>query len=210
MRGSRPRGDACTGGLDLVDQGQDVADITGIAHRQPRGEHEARGGLGENPGLAAKLGGAVALAFADRGNGGIVGIDDFTAGQGLAVGEAARLGDNLLMGDRGRASAWCPSAPAGLPSARRRSGPAPGRCCANATTGSPVVNSWVSVWRTKLTKTFPCPRHCRPKRRIILASSWSCCWACVFRAVPWVVHCAAICVMTWRTFFSPCTRSPHH
>ena len=206
---SSPRGDTRTGGLDQVDQGQDVADITGIAHRQPGRKHKAGGGLGEKTGLAAKLGGAVTLAFADRGNGGIVGIDDFTPRQGLAVGEAARLGDNLLMGDESESQRGVPARPLVC---RQLGGALDLRLggVRNATTGSPVVNSWVSVWRTNLTKTFPCPRHCRPKRRIILASSWSCCWACVFRAAPWVGHCAAICVMSWRTFFSPCTRWRHH
>ena len=95
----------------LVDQRQDVADITGIAHGQLRGEHEARGGLGDNSRFAAKLGRAVALAFADRGNGGIVGIDDFTAGQGLAVGEVPRLGGDLLMGGQGRGQRGVPARP---------------------------------------------------------------------------------------------------
>jgi hypothetical protein len=36
----------------------------------------------------AKLGGAVALTFEDRGNRGVIGIDDFAVGQFLALGEA--------------------------------------------------------------------------------------------------------------------------
>ena len=127
MRGSGPRGDMGERGLHLVHQGQDVADITGIAHRQLRGEHEARGGLGDNPRLAAKLGGAVTLAFADRGNGGIVGIDDFTAGQGLAVREATGLGGNLLMGAEGERQRGVPARPLVFRQLRRRSGPALGR-----------------------------------------------------------------------------------
>ena len=91
----------CHGRLHFVDQGQHIADITGIPHRQLHGEDEARGGLGDNARFAAKLGGAVALAFANGGNGGIVGIDDFTLGQGLALGEAPGLGGDLLMGDKG-------------------------------------------------------------------------------------------------------------
>ncbi len=101
---SSPRGDTRTGGLDQVDQGQDVADITGIAHGQPGRKHKAGGGLGEKTGLAAKLGGAVTLAFADRGNGGMVGIGNFTGRQGFAVGEASGLGHDLVMGGGGRVS----------------------------------------------------------------------------------------------------------
>ena len=110
-RGSGPRGDVRERRLHLVHQRHDVAAITGIAHRQLRGEHEACGGLADNPRLAAKLGGAVTLAFADRGDGGIVGIDDFTAGQGLAVGEATGLGSDLLMGDEGESQRGVPARP---------------------------------------------------------------------------------------------------
>ena len=127
MARSRPRGDARTGGLDLVDQGHDIAGITGIPHRQPRRKHEAGGGLGDNPRLAAKLGGAVALAFADRGNGGIIGIDDFTVRQGLAVGEAAGLGGDLLMGGEGHGQRGVPARPLVFRQLRRRFARAPGR-----------------------------------------------------------------------------------
>ena len=81
----------------------------GIAHGQLPGEHEARGGRGDDPRFAPKLGRAVALAFTDRGNGGIVDIDDFTAGQGLAVGETPRLGDELLMGGQGAGQGRVPA-----------------------------------------------------------------------------------------------------
>jgi hypothetical protein len=110
-RGTGPPGDMSQGALHLVYQRSDVTDITGIAHRQLRSEDEARSGLGDNPRLATKLGGAVALAFADRGDGGIVGIDDFTASQGLAVREAPGLGSNLLMGDKGKSQRRVPARP---------------------------------------------------------------------------------------------------
>ena len=71
-------GDLAQGVLHFVDQGHHIAGVRGIPHRQRKGEDEARGGLGDNAGFAAKLGGAVALAFANGGNRGIVGIDDFT------------------------------------------------------------------------------------------------------------------------------------
>jgi len=94
----RARGDLGTRGLGLVDQRLDIADITGITHGQPRGKDKPRRGLTENPGLAPKLGGTVTLAFANRGKGGIVGIDNFTLCQRLAVRQPPRLADNLLMG----------------------------------------------------------------------------------------------------------------
>src|SRR5713226_1020392 len=88
--------------LPLVDQGQPRAGISRISHWQLKGEDKARGGLGENAGFAAKLGGTVTLAFANRCNGEIVGIDEFTLGQRLAMGEAAGLSGDLLVGREGR------------------------------------------------------------------------------------------------------------
>jgi hypothetical protein len=97
--------------LYLIDQRHDVAGITGITHGQVHGKNEAGGGLSDDAGLAAKLGGTVALAFTDGGNGGIVGIDNFAAGQDLAVGETARLGDDLLMSREGEGQRGVPACP---------------------------------------------------------------------------------------------------
>ena len=69
--------------LHFIDQGHHIAGIAGIPDRQLKGEDEARGGLGDNPRFAAKLGRAVALAFANGGDRGIVGIDNFALAQGL-------------------------------------------------------------------------------------------------------------------------------
>ena len=79
------------GALHFVDQGDHIAGIRGIPHRQRKGEDEAQR-AGDQAGFSPKLGGAVALAFANGGNGGIVGIDDFTLPEGLAVGQSAGLG----------------------------------------------------------------------------------------------------------------------
>ena len=63
--------DTLDGPLDLVEQGQH---ITG-SHGLPSGTRFAKmnpvAGSDTNAGFAAKLGGAIALAFEDRGNGGI-------------------------------------------------------------------------------------------------------------------------------------------
>jgi hypothetical protein len=90
------------GGPPFVDQGHHRAGVSGIPDRQGKGEEaEARGGLGDQAGLAANLRGAVAFALVNRGNRGIVGIDDFTRGQELALGEPPGLGDELVVGGVG-------------------------------------------------------------------------------------------------------------
>ena len=146
------------GVLHFGDQGHHIAGVSGIPHRQRKGEDEARGGLGDKPGLAAKLGGAVALALANRGNRGIVGIDDFTLGQEFALGESTGLGGNLLMGGESAAELGVQALPLLCGQLHRAlhallGGPR------QPATGFPVVSSCVSVWRTKLTNTLLCPRH---------------------------------------------------
>jgi len=89
--------------LHFVDHGQHRAGVSRISYWQLKGEDKARGGLGENAGFAAERGGTVTLALANRGNGEIVGIEEFTLEQRLALGEAARLGGDLL---RGREDRW--------------------------------------------------------------------------------------------------------
>ncbi len=78
------------GMLHFVDQRQHIVIITRVPYRKMGGKDETRGGLGNNAGFAAKLGRTIALAFANRRNSAIVGIDDFTRGQRFALGEAPR------------------------------------------------------------------------------------------------------------------------
>ena len=66
--------------LHLVDQGLHVPGITRMAHGQVQGNDEAGGWLGDNPGLAAKLRGAMAFALANGRNRGIVRVDNFAMG----------------------------------------------------------------------------------------------------------------------------------
>src|SRR5882724_793025 len=62
-----------------------------MAHRQVQGKDEASCRLGDDPGRAAELGEAMAFALANRGNRGIVGVNDLAMGQGLALGQSSRL-----------------------------------------------------------------------------------------------------------------------
>ena len=98
---------ACDSLIDVVEQGQHIAGITGIAHGCTGGKDEACGGLREDAGFATELGWAIALAFHNGGNRGIVGIDDFTVTQTLALGQAARLLADLVMRFDGGAQIAC-------------------------------------------------------------------------------------------------------
>jgi hypothetical protein len=85
------------GVLHIVNQGLHRTGITGFPHGPMPGEDEASGWLGDNPWLAAELGGAIAFAFANGRNGGVVGVDDFAVGQRFALRESTGLGGDLLM-----------------------------------------------------------------------------------------------------------------
>src|SRR5258708_4078872 len=63
--------------------------------------------LRDDPGLAPKWGGAVALALEDGGASAIVGIDDFTVGEALALGQSARLLTDGAMGLQGGVEVCC-------------------------------------------------------------------------------------------------------
>ena len=101
------------GVVDFVDQGQHVTGIARVAYGHPGGKDKARGRLREDAGLATKLGWAIALAFANGGHGGIVGIDDFPVGQLFAVGQSSRLCTDLLMRPLRCAQVACQALPLG-------------------------------------------------------------------------------------------------
>jgi hypothetical protein len=71
--------------LHVGDQGLHIAAVTGIAHGKMQAKDKAHGGLGDRPGFAAKLGGAMTLPFANGRNRGIVRVDDRAMGQGLVL-----------------------------------------------------------------------------------------------------------------------------
>ena len=85
------------GVLDFINQRQDIAGITGIAHRCMRGKDEAGRGIRDETRFAAKLGWAIALALHDGGNGWVVRVDDFAAPKPFAMDEPARLLGDVFM-----------------------------------------------------------------------------------------------------------------
>src|SRR6266516_1139193 len=97
--GARP--DSGDGLLHVGHQGLYITGITRIPQGQMQRKDEARRRLGNNARLAAELGGAVAFALADGGNGGIVGVDDLAVAQCLAVREPAGLRFDPVMGFKG-------------------------------------------------------------------------------------------------------------
>ena len=77
--------------LHFIHQGLHITGIARIAHGQMQGKDKARRGLGDHPGFAAKLGGAMAFALADGRNRGIIRVDDLAVGQRLTLRQASRL-----------------------------------------------------------------------------------------------------------------------
>jgi hypothetical protein len=87
--------------VDFVNQRQDIAGITGIAHRRMRGKDEACRRFRDEARLAAKLDCTIALSLENRGNGCVVRIDNFTVPQPFAMDEPSRLCGNVIMGAQG-------------------------------------------------------------------------------------------------------------
>jgi hypothetical protein len=83
--------DALSRPLDLVKKRQHIAGIVRIALGHPVGKDKTRGRVRRDTGLATKLRGAIALAFEDRRDGEIVGIDEFTVAEFFALGELGGL-----------------------------------------------------------------------------------------------------------------------
>ena len=194
----------------LVTKGSTYTGITGIAHGQMPGKDKARRRLGDNPGLAAELGGAMAFAFANGRNRGIVRVDNFAVAQRLALRQSAGLGcDPLMRLERGR-ELGVQTRPLRPPTGPSRRGGSPGWPAPASGPAVPSPAIGVSVWRTSVTNTFPIPRHWRPKRRITFRRSCWSCWTCPWSAVSLEEHCAVMDVMTSRTFFWPYTGSWHH
>src|SRR6516165_4680905 len=88
--------------LDFVDERQDIALIPWIALGRQIGKDITGGRLRDDRGLAADLSRTITLAFDNRGNRGIVGIDDFEVSAFFALGELfGLLADVLRMAHRG-------------------------------------------------------------------------------------------------------------
>ncbi len=90
-------GDEVDSPLHLVEHGQHITGITRIAFGHPIGKDIAASWIRQNAGFATKLGRTIAFAFDDRGNGGVIRIDDFELTQLFALGQALRLFGNLTM-----------------------------------------------------------------------------------------------------------------
>ena len=82
----------------FVDQGLHVTGSTRIPHGQRPGQDKASRRFGNNARLAAKLGGAITLPFADGRNRGIVRVDNFAVRQHFALRQPAGLVFDPLMG----------------------------------------------------------------------------------------------------------------
>jgi hypothetical protein len=95
--------DALGGPLDLVEQGQHITGIARIALGDKVGKDKTGGRFRDDTGLSAKLGRAIAFAFDNGSNRGIVGIDQFKVAELLAMGEPCGLLADVLMGAHRRA-----------------------------------------------------------------------------------------------------------
>lgn len=93
----RPCPDTVDGALDLFEQGQPITRIARIALRHQIGKDKTGCWFRCDAGLSAKLRGTIALAFENRGKGEIVGIDQFTVAQLLALGQPGGLCTDVFM-----------------------------------------------------------------------------------------------------------------
>src|SRR5262249_45910987 len=83
--------------LDLVKQGQHITWITRITLRYEVGKDKTRRGFGGEAGLSPKLRRAIALAFDNGSNGEIIGVDQFTVAELLAMVQLVRLFPDEVM-----------------------------------------------------------------------------------------------------------------
>ena len=94
--------DPCNGRLYFVHQGHHIAGIAGIRCGHAVRKDKARGRVRRDAGLTTKLCGTIALALDDGRDGEIVGIDQFTVEQCLALGEPGGLLADVGMAAQGR------------------------------------------------------------------------------------------------------------
>jgi hypothetical protein len=83
--------------LHLVEQGQHITRIAGIALGHQIGKEKTARGLRCDPGLSAKLRGTIALAFDNGGNCGVVGVHHLTVTELFARGQSVGLFAEVLM-----------------------------------------------------------------------------------------------------------------
>ena len=206
--GGGPRGDVGESRLHFVDQGQPVAGSPRVAHGQVPGKNKAGGGLGDEARLTAKLRGTVALAFADGGKGRSVGMDNVTAGQGLAGGEAAGLGDDLLRGGHGEGQRGGPGGTLLLGQLRRTR--EVGRRGLRQL-GHGLARGQPERCRLppQAHNHLPLPPALPPKATPNLGELRGELWSLALPLPPVSGPCALRAVSTRRTFCSPWPRAPH-
>ena len=110
--------DVCNRPLDFVSQGQDIAEVARIPFRHAVRKDKAGGGVRRAAGLAAKLRGTIALAFEDGSDREIIGIDQFTVTQFLAVREQGGLLADVGMAAQGRVERLSDTLALGVPECR--------------------------------------------------------------------------------------------
>ena len=111
--------DSCDGRLDFVHQGHHIAGIARIPCGHTMRKDEARGRVRRKAGLTPKLCGTIALAFEDGCDSEIIGIDQFTVRQFLAVGEPGGLLADVCMAAQGRAERFGDTLALGVTQRRR-------------------------------------------------------------------------------------------
>jgi hypothetical protein len=90
--------DTRDGLLHFVEEGQHIPGIARIALGDAVRKEKPGGGVRHDAGFAATLGRAIPLAFDDRSDGRIVGMDDLTVRKRFALGEPLGLLVDRLMG----------------------------------------------------------------------------------------------------------------
>ena len=92
-----PYADVRDSPVDFVQQGQHLTRSTRIPWGHECGEDKTGRGFRGDAGLSAKLCRAIPLALDNRGNGEIVGLDQLTVAELLAVGKPCRLLPEVVM-----------------------------------------------------------------------------------------------------------------
>ncbi len=114
-----PCPDALGGTLDLVEQGQHIPGIARVALRHKVGKDKTGRWFRHDAGLSTKLRRAITLAFENRRNGRIVGIDKFTVAELFALGEPLGLPTDVLMGAQPRGQRTAETFTRGIAQGRR-------------------------------------------------------------------------------------------
>ena len=200
-----PGADAFDGAVHLVNQGEHITRIARIALRHEVRKDKTGGRFCGEAGLPAKLRRTIALAFNNRGNGGIIGLDQFTVAELLALRQPYGLLTDVVMVVHRRGERKRETLALGLTQGDRvfeaLFGLEP-----KGVDGFPQLQELMLGVTDQLHKTRPCPRQLRPKPRMTFFR------ACV-RSRAWLgswggrlLHCCAMWAMSSSAFFAPLYR----